>query len=199
MLYERRGRKSSNRRPRFTGGAFARQDGEHRMDQATATVIAAALALIGVLVGLVVGLQRWRSERRDTRTADFIKDRQAAYRSLWSGVEGLSVALRTEAFTGETLRDRIRDLNADLLRAGVYIDERDRELASSYVKAVEQFHLIVSSSDDPGAKVSFGDTASIPPEVIQRSRDLGVAQERVMKLRAQLVERIRLVLKGEVG
>jgi len=168
------------------------------MDQATATVIAATIALIGVLAGLVVGARRWRRDRRDARSADFTKDRQAAYRGLWSSVEGLSVALRTDTLTDEAFRARIRDLNADLLKAGLYVDEADRELASSYIKAVERFHLVVTSSNDPGAKVTFGDTGIIPDDVILRVRDLGAAQERAMDLRAQLVQRIRLVLNDAV-
>jgi hypothetical protein len=169
------------------------------MNQATATVIAAIVALVGVLAGLVVGLRRWQRERRDARTADFIKDRQAAYRNLWSTIEGLSVDMRTEALKGEALRGRLRDVNAELLKAGLYIDEPDRDLASSYIKAVERFHEVVSSSNDPGAKITFGDTGAIPPEVMRRVRDLGGAQERATDLRAQLVRRIRVVLNNEAA
>jgi len=169
------------------------------MNQATATVIAAVLALAGVLVGVIVGVRRWRRERRDTRTADFTRERQAAYRTLWSTIEGLSVALRTEALTGEALRGRLREVNAELLKAGLYIDEPDRELASSYLKAVERFHHVVSSSNDDDAQVNFGDTNAIPPEVISRVRDLGAAQAQATALRGQLVQRIRAVLNDDAA
>jgi hypothetical protein len=167
------------------------------MDQSTATVIGATLALLGVLAGLGVATRKSSRERRDAKTAEFTKDRQAAYRSLWTSVEGLSVALRTEALAAAPLRERSRELNAELLKAGIYIDEADRELASSYVKAVERLHMIASSSKDPAAKVAFEDTGPIPLEVVQKVSDLGEAQEQAMSLRAQLVERIRLVLNDK--
>ena len=169
------------------------------MNQSTATVIAATLALVGVLAGLIIGLRRWKRERRDTRTADFTRERQTAYRNLWSTIEGLSVALRTEVLKGEALRGRLREVNAELLKAGLYIDEPDRELASSYIQAVERFHHVVSSSNDADAEVSFGNTNAIPPEVISRVRDLGAAQERATALRGQLVRRIRAVLNDEAA
>jgi hypothetical protein len=82
--------------------------------------------LVGVLAGLAVGARRWRRERRDAGAADFRKERQAAYRDLWSKVEGLSVDLRTDTLSQESLRARVRDLNASILKAGLYIDEDDR-------------------------------------------------------------------------
>jgi hypothetical protein len=167
------------------------------MEQSTATVVAAVLAFVGVLAGLAVGLRRSHRERRDVRTLEFTKERQAAYRNLWSTVEGLSVALRTETLTGDALHGRIRDINAELLRSGLYIDELDRHLATAYIKSVEHFHDIVSSSDDPDVKISFGDTDTIPPHVIQRVRELGDAQERATGLRDRLIRRIRDVLTVE--
>jgi hypothetical protein len=157
-------------------------------------VIGAALALLGVLAGLGVAVRKSSRERRDAKTADFTKERQTAYRALWINVEGVSVALRTEALTAEELRDRIRNLNAELLKAGIYVDEADRELASAYVTAAERLQSIASSSNDPVAKAAFEATSRIPSEVVQRVRDLGAAQEQATSLRAQLVQRIRAVL-----
>jgi hypothetical protein len=167
------------------------------MDQPTSTVVAAVVALIGVLAGLAVGLRRWQGERRDARTADFAKDRRAAYQNLWSNVEGLSIALRTERLTRDELDGRVRELNAGLLKSGLFIDEPDRESAASYVEAVKRFHALVSSSNDPEAQRSFSLTDAIPAEVIQRARDLGVAQERARDLRGRLVQRLRVVLNDE--
>ena len=152
------------------------------MNQATATVIAAVVALVGVLAGAVIGVLRWKRERRDARAADFTRDRQAAYRSLWSNIEGMSVALRTDRLDSEGIRKRVREVNAELMKAGLYLDEPDRDLASSYLAALERFHAAVASSDEPEARKAFNDTGVIPQHAIRKVQDLGTAQDRVAEL-----------------
>ena len=70
------------------------------LDAPLATVIAAAIALAGTLIGIIVGYRRWSRERTSERFRRFETDRQDIYKSLWDRVEEINAALR---------RDRVDD------------------------------------------------------------------------------------------
>jgi hypothetical protein len=167
------------------------------MQQSFATVIAAVIAVAGVLVGIVAGTRRWRAERREAKSADYAKGQRDAYTRMWELVEGFHIALRTDDLTENDIRERIRDTNAQLLREGIYLASQDRELFATYMKAVWNVKRLVDLSADERASRDYGTTSVDCPLPTEMLAELGKAQRGANALREGLIYRIRLVLTGE--
>jgi len=165
------------------------------MDQPTATIIAAVLALVGVLAGVGASARRSRRERQEAKATTFDAERGAAYKALWSQVEGIAVAMRTEALRGEALRLRLREINAELMKGGLHVDPADRKLVEEYVNAVVIFHAAVDESADGETKRKVAETGLIPQEVLARVQSIHNSKQRADSLRERLVNRFREVLK----
>jgi membrane protein implicated in regulation of membrane protease activity len=59
-----------------------------------ATILAALIAFVGMVLGLIVAYRRWVRERESARFARFETDQQDIYKSLWEKVEDVNVSLR---------------------------------------------------------------------------------------------------------
>lgn len=165
------------------------------LDAPSATVIAAAIALVGTLIGLVIGYRRWARERTDQRFARFEADRQDIYKSMWDRVEQINASLRRERVDNAGFGELVSDLNEFIIRNGAHVDDADYQLVNRYVAAVKQFHDIVSKLPEE-AQVPYGQTQAIPEEVVKRITELGEAQVQVGRLRDELRSKVRLILGG---
>jgi len=167
---------------------------------AIATIVAAVLALSGVIAGIVVAPRRWQAERRDTRRAQFTKDRQSAYRRMWESVEELDIDLRSSDLSPIEIAAKVRDINVRLIKCRLYIDDADRELIASYVKALGDYQRLIMSSNDSAAKEEFEMTATgLTPSLRLRVQEMYYAQEDLGATRARIIARIRLVLIDAEG
>lgn len=165
------------------------------MLDSVATVIAAVIALAGTLIGIAVGYRRWSRERTAQRFARFETDRQDIYKSLWDRVEQINAALRRDRVDETGFTELVADLNEFIIRNGAHVDDADYELVNRYVAAVKKFDEFVSRQD-PEAQVPYGQTQVISPEVLNRVKELGEAQNRVLQLRNELRTRVRMVIGG---
>ena len=165
------------------------------MDGPTATVLAALIALVGTLVGVVFAYRRWSQEKQSVRFGKFEDERQSVYRTLWDRIEGINVALRRERVDGQRFQELVADLNEFMLRHGAHLGDEDRVLANRYVQAVQVFDAAVRESGED-AQIPYGTTQDIPLEVVQRARKLSKAQEEATTLRDELRRKVRVVLSG---
>ncbi len=162
---------------------------------AIATIVAAVLALTGVIVGVVVGIRRWRTERLDARRAPFHKDRQSAYRDIWDAVEDLHVSMRTDDLTQDDLDAKFQQINARMLKSGIYLDDADREAVRLYIEALLVYQKVLQASGNAETRRAHRITQTNAP-VGFNPQALLQAQERTTELRQQLVTRMREVLSG---
>jgi hypothetical protein len=161
-----------------------------------ATVLAAAIALVGTVIGLIIAHRKSKSERQAARSARFETDQQDLYKTLWQKVEDVNVALRRQRVDQAGFRNLVADLNEFMLRNGAHMEDSDSKLVNRYVSAVKLFHDAVSNAGEQ-AKVPYGSTQEIPPEVLLKARSVAEASTAASELRDQLRARVRSVLTGE--
>ena len=165
------------------------------IDPSLATIIAAVIALAGTMIGVAVGYRRWSRERTAQRFARFETDRQDVYRSLWDRVEQINAALRRDRVDEVGFSQLVADLNEFIIRNGAHVDDADYQLVNQYVTAVRSFHEVVSRLE-PEVQVPYGRTQTIPPDVVNRVKELGEAQQHVTKLRNELRTKVRMIIGG---
>jgi hypothetical protein len=160
-------------------------------------IITATIALIGTVIGLIFGYKKWKSEQNLKSFGQFGKDKQNAYKELWNRVEEFNIKVRLEEVDSNDFSIYLQNLNAFLLKSGIYIKDEDRVLANDYVEAVYLFQKTVKDSDIEAAKVPLGDTAIIPPHVFEQSKEIKRTQQNALSLRDELLTKIRKVLGGK--
>lgn len=161
-----------------------------------ATILAAVIALVGTVLGLVVAYRRWAKERQSARFAKFEADQQDIYKALWDRVEVVNVALRRDRVDEKGFAQLVGDLNEFMLRNGAHLEDSDRRLVNHYVAAAKRFHEAVSKAG-ADAQVPYGETQDIPPEVSRRIAALADAADQAKRLRDELRSKVRKVLAGE--
>ncbi len=161
-----------------------------------ATVLAALIAFVGTFVGLWIGYRRWVKERKSARSARFESDQQDVYKTLWEKVEEVNVALRRDRVDARGFAALVADLNEFMLRNGAHLDNSDAHLVNQYVAAVERFHEAVCRAGAK-AKIPYGRTQEIPPEIVEKARTLADAASQASELREQLRLKVRKVLIGD--
>lgn len=166
------------------------------LDPALATIVAAVIALIGTLAGLRVGYRRWSEERKAQRSEKFEAERRDIYKGLWDRVEEVNASLRRNRVDDVGFSELVADLNEFMIRNGAHLDDSDQHLANLYVAAVKRFDEVVRAAASEDAKVPYGQTMSIPPEVVSRLQALGEAQDRVSRLRNELLAKVRSIVSG---
>lgn len=157
-------------------------------------IATALLALSGVLAGIFVGVRRWKVERGDARSAQFTKDRQAAYRELWDSIQALDVFLRDESLSADAAGLRVREINAALIRHALYVQAADRDQMAKYVAALVSYQKLISA--DPVAHASFSDTAAGLPAGVTL-RQIFAARDELTAMQEALADRVRRVLLDE--
>jgi len=162
----------------------------------TITVVTALLALSGVLAGIFVGIRKSSVVRRDTRRAQFIKDRQAAYRELWDSIQALDIFLRDDAMAPDKADRRVREINATLIRQTLYIETNDRDQMAEYVAALVNYQTFIAV--DPEALAHFAKTSASLP-TIGTLPEIFAARDKLVALHEALAERVRDVLLDEDG
>jgi hypothetical protein len=166
------------------------------LDAPVATILAAIVAFVGTMLGLVVGYRRWTKERKSARFAKFEADQQEIYKSLWERVEDVNVALRRDRVDQSGFAKLVADLNEFMLRNGAHLDDSDTELVNRYVAAVKRFHEAVCTADAE-AQIPYGQTQEIPPEITGKIAALGDAADEASRLRDELRHKVRTILAGE--
>jgi len=166
------------------------------INASVATILAALIALVGTVLGLVIGYRRWAREQQSVRFAKFEADRQDIYKTLWERVEGVNVALRRDRVDEKGFGQLVGDLNEFMLRNGAHLNDSDRALANRYVAAVKKFHEAVLMAG-AGAQIPYGETQDIPPEVARRARALADAAGEAKGLRDELRNKVRIVIAGQ--
>ncbi len=166
------------------------------LNASIATILAAVIALVGTVLGLVVGYRRWVKERQSVRFAKFEADRQDIYKTLWERVEGVNVALRRDRVEEKAFAQLVGDLNEYMLRNGAHLEDADRVLANRYVAAVKRFHQAVLAAG-ADAQVPYGETQDVPAEVLRGFRARAEASDEAKRLRDELRTKVRTVLAGQ--
>jgi hypothetical protein len=159
-------------------------------------ILVALIGLAGTIAGLWVGYRKWREDKRVEASKLFHAGRQKAYHQLWEIVERLNVDARIDQIPQADYSRRIADINSFMLTTSVYIDDTDRNLVNSYIRAAHRFHEVVRSCEIDGADVDLGDTANIPQEVLQQSRALLESQTSALALRETLLQKVRSVVSA---
>ena len=177
------------------GGSKSNGNGK-MLDPALATIVAAVIALIGTLAGLRVGYRRWSEERKAQRSEKFEAERRDIYKGLWDRVEEVNASLRRNRVDDVGFSELVADLNEFMIRNGAHLDDSDQHLVNLYVAAVKRFDEVVRAAASEDAKVPYGQTMSIPPEVVSRLQALGEAQDRVSRLRNELLAKVRSIVSG---
>ena len=166
------------------------------MTESQTAILVALIALGGTLGGIVFGYRKWRAQARAERFGAFEKERQAAYKEMWSQVENLNVDSRIDPIDDSAFLQRRQEVNASMLRAGIYVEDRDRELINEYMAAVREFHKAVRRSGREDAETDLGNTGDIPPEVLVTAREIAETQERALDLREAVITRVQEVVAG---
>jgi len=156
-------------------------------------IITAVIALIGTVIGLIFGYRKWRKEQHAKKLDQFNKDRQESYKDLWNCLEDFNIKVRIEGVDNKDFFKHRQNLNAFLLKKGIYIDEEDIELSNKYAEAVFNFQEAVKESNNQEAKSDFQGTSS---PVTEQTTEIGNAQKRALKLRDELLKKIRRILSG---
>ena len=159
-------------------------------------IITAVIAFTGTVIGIVVGYRKWKKEKNAERYGQYEKEKQEAYKELWNQVEDFNIKVRIEEVDDSQFSQYLQNLNSFLLKGGLYIGETEKNLANNYVKAVLQFQKAVKNANNEAANVALGETSAIPPEVLKNVREIGDAQTLALKLREQLLGKIKTVLSG---
>jgi hypothetical protein len=165
------------------------------LNASIATILAAVIALVGTVLGLVVGYRRWAKERQSVRFAKFEADQQDIYKTLWERVEGVNVALRRGHVDEKAFAQLVGDLNEFMLRNGAHLNDSDRMLANRYVGAVKRFHEAVLAAG-ADVQIPYGETQDIPPEVTRGIKAFADAADEAKRLRDELRSKVRTVLAG---
>jgi hypothetical protein len=159
-------------------------------------IAVALIAFIGTVIGLYVAFRKSQRDRDSERFGQYEKDRQGVYRDLWDRVEQFNVKVRVEKVEASELSGHLQALNAFMLHSGIYLDDDDRRLVNQYVEAVYDFQKVVRESGIEEAEVPLGKTQEIPLRIVEAYRAIGKAQDEALRLRSQVVKKIKSVLGG---
>lgn len=155
----------------------------------------AAIALIGTIITVAVGYRQWKRQHGAPRRSALQDERARAYKELWEKLEDIHVRLRSREARSSQFTRMLRDVNAFAMKHGLLIDEHDRERATLYLEAVQEYCSIVRESGDEDARDELPKTSLIPSHVLERAERLGPAQERLRTLRSQIIKRFRRVIE----
>jgi len=157
-------------------------------------ILVAVIGLSGTMIGLYVGYRKWNLEKQLERSTPYRTERQKAYKELWDRVEQLNVDGRLQPIPMDVFSDRLTELNANILRSGLYIDDTDQTLINEYVRAAREFHTAVRESENIDAQLALGDTAQIPQHIVAAEHRIRETSKQALALREKVVTRIRSVL-----
>ena len=155
----------------------------------------AAIALVGMIIIVVVGYREWKRQQHAPRQNAALDEKSRAYHELWGRLEDIHIRLRTSERKTSRFSQMIRDVNVFVMKNGLYIDEADRVLANRYLEAVFEFTASVRESGDRDAKKLLPLTTMMPPEVLDRAEQIGLAQKKVQAVRDEIIRRFRKVIK----
>ncbi len=158
--------------------------------------MAAVIAFVGTVLGLVIAYRRWLKERDAARFARFETDQQDIYKKLWERVEIVNVALRRDRVDETGFAQLVADLNEFMLLSGAHIDNSDTRFVHRYVDAVKQFHDSVRAAGLE-SQIPYGETQEIPEEVLRKQVALEAAEREASRLRDELRAAVRRVLAGK--
>ena len=157
----------------------------------------AAIALVGTIITVAVGYRQWKRQQGASHRNALQNERASAYKELWEKLEEVHIRLRGRERKSPRFAEMLREVNTFAMKHGLLIDEKDREKATAYLEAVQEYCSIVRESGDEDARDELPKTTAIPLHVLERVERLGPAQERMSALRSQIIERFRKVIEIE--
>src|ERR1041384_1705607 len=128
------------------------------MEDILKVAIPAAIALIGTIVTVLIGYRQWKRQQEASRYSTVFTEKQSAYKELWNKLESVHIKLRTGDVSLAEFNNLVREVNSYILKNGLYIEEKDRQLSSQYLKAVFKMkEIIITSGKDlqAGSKTRF--------------------------------------------
>ncbi len=159
-------------------------------------IIAALIALSGTLTVAYLGYRQWKKQNDSNRRADFLNEKQAAYKALWEKLEDVHVRLRTEDVDRAGFQVLLRETNALILKKQLFLEEEDRQLSNEYLKAVLNYTEIIRASDDDDARESMVTTGPLPRAVFEMAENIREATQEMDRLRDVILQRFREILGG---
>jgi hypothetical protein len=111
-------------------------------------------------------------------------------------LEDVHLKLRTDDVSEEGFRKLVLEVNSYILKHALYLDERDRELANEYLKAVRRMKTLVLESNNRDAIWAMQSSMPIPSEVTLSAKELRQTVLEVDQIRGTLIERFRQIVGG---
>jgi len=111
--------------------------------------LAETLGLTGTLAVAALGYWQWR---RTQRSGSYLQDRTAAYKEVWDALEEINLYVRRGQFDKERFDALVREANTRIIKHGLHVAEKDRDLAAAYMRALEAVGEVLSQ---PGVDVAF--------------------------------------------
>jgi hypothetical protein len=165
------------------------------MSDWTKTVLPALIGVFGTGITVFFGYRQWKRQQKTAREESFNNDRKAAYKALWDLTESFNVELRAR---GAPPEKGVTELNAFLLKSGLYIQPEHCELAKRYAAALSQLDSLIRGSQDAKLRGKWSATANpLPPDAVSRFREIELAHNEANFLRDRLIETSRSVLLGQ--
>jgi hypothetical protein len=167
------------------------------MSEWTKTVLPAIIGVVGTGITVFFGYRQWKRQQKTAREESFNTDRKAAYKALWDLIGTFNVELRTSGTATET-GERIADLNAFLLKNGLYIQPEHCELAKRYSAALSRLNSLIRGSRNSKLRGAWSATANpLPPDAVEGFQEIDSANNEATILRDRLIEISRSVLLGK--
>jgi len=167
------------------------------MSDWTKTMLPALIGVFGTAITVFFGYRQWKRQQKTAREESFNADRKAAYKALWDLIETFNVGLRTSG-AADKASERIVELNAFLLKSGLYIQPDHCDLARQYSTALSRLDSLIRGSRDSKLRGAWSRTADpLPPDAVERFNEIDRANGEVTLLRDKLIEISRSVLLGK--
>jgi hypothetical protein len=150
--------------------------------------VPALLTLFGVLAGLVIGYYKWKVERREERSGDYLLKRRESYQIFFDKLETAHLKLRSSNIDQKDFVLLLIDVNSHLLRNAIYMDQEDRELADEYLNNLFRLKEAIQKENNEKKKEDWASTTiGIPTNFLEAE---------VNSLRDKIIQKVRYVLKA---
>jgi len=159
-------------------------------------LVGPVLGLLGVCLGIWYGQRRWRGDREAHHSDYYQTKRKEAYVGLWEVVQDAHLSMReslTRTFS-EDFAPFLTNVNAFVWKHGIYISDKDRDLAQEYLYTVYEFLRLVVNNE--AAKHWIISSISFPEDTPSTLSSMKIAEDKANAVRDQLTGRIRTVIGG---
>lgn len=162
-------------------------------------VIGPLLALLGTVLATLVGYRQWKRQQDSTRTAEFVAEREKAYKELWQKLEAVHLSVRLDTFQPEKFDGQVRAVNIHVIERALYLDQEVQRQVSDYMSALRNLGQLLKDANAKEAKKDAAITGAIAPDVLGRVQGLGEAYTAVDQRRNMLISNFKKVLSTRAG